>query len=150
MSAFICSDDHIKALAIFAATRQHSSWRVDPRYIDGLPCPEACSIENLCRDELATLYAQVLLAENVRSVNHRYRESEHHSIKVSDSDCMKLQQKAVQILKMLDCLEYQSCETSNYYETVAHKLLSALRRAAIRALPGYNDAAWTFDAQVAA
>lgn len=32
MSAFICSDDHFKALAIFAATRTPAGWTVDPRY----------------------------------------------------------------------------------------------------------------------
>lgn len=37
MSAFICSDKHFQALAIFAVHRRFGgSRRVDPRYIDGL------------------------------------------------------------------------------------------------------------------
>jgi hypothetical protein len=48
----------------------------------------------------------------------------------------------VSILKLCDCLEYQSCETEDYNETVAYRLLNVIRRAAIRILPGYDDAKW--------
>jgi hypothetical protein len=47
-------------------------------------------------------------------------------------------------LKMLDCLEYQSCESDDWETTQAYRLQQAMRRAAIRALPGYESAQWEF------
>lgn len=158
MSAFICGPDHFKALAMFAARRQHGSWIVDPRYIDGLTHPEAAlrGIENLNDYELATLYADTLYRENVRSVAYRYPDCARDNlpgpladagfVDVSPRDLARrdLLLQPVEILKMCDCLEYQSCETKDWPASVAHRLLNAIRRAAVRALPGYEDAPWDF------
>jgi hypothetical protein len=160
MSAFICDTDTFKALAIFAATRQHGSWRVDPRYVKGLDSPEYAlrGIANLCADELATLYADTLYRENVRSVSYRYPNSGRDDlpgpiadagfVDVTNRDLCNggyISIKAVSVLKSCDCLEYQSCETPDYKQSVAYALLSAIRRAAIRSLPGYDDAPWGFE-----
>lgn len=151
MSAFICNDDHFKALAIFAATRTAGGWTVDPRYVKGLTHPQAAErgLENFCDFELATLYANVLRAENIRSVEHRYRYEEGERlvrIKVSDREMYlpALKPGPVAVLKMCDCLDYQSCETDDWEATVAYRLLAGIRSAAIRALPGYNAAPWEF------
>lgn len=158
MSAFICGPDHFKALALFAARRRHGSWNVDPRYIDGLTHPEAeiRGIENLNDYELATLYADTLYRENVRSVAHRYPDLARDDLPGPIADAgfvdvlprettrSDLHLQPVEILKMCDCTEYQSCETDDWRETVAYRLLNAIRRAAIRALPGYEDAPWDF------
>ncbi len=68
------------------------------------------------------------------------------SIPVSDRDMVTDVYKlsAVSILKMCDCLEYQSCETDDYGETLAFQLLDQIRREAIRALPRYDDGPWDF------
>lgn len=162
MSAFICGPDHFKALAIFAASRHRSSadqHTVDPRYIEGLD-PEGLftlrGIQNLNEAELASLYADVLYRENIRSVLTRYpkdtiesapgpiKKPAHITVTARDHCTAALRLPAVALLKMLDCLEYQSCESDDWENTVAYRLLNAIRRAAIRAIPGYEDAPWDY------
>lgn len=160
MSAFICDKDTFKALAIFAATRQHGDWRVNPRYVKGLDGPEYAlrGISNLCTAELATLYADTLYRENVRSVSYRYPNSGRDDLPgpIADAGFVGVTNRdlcnsgylmipAIVILKSCDCLEYQSCETPDYRQSVAYRLLNAIRRAAIRALPGYEDGPWGFE-----
>ena len=48
------------------------------------------------------------------------------------------------ILHMCSCLEYQSCESPDWRETLAYRLILAIKDAAIRALPGYDDAPWEY------
>ena len=163
MSAFICGQDHFKVLAIFAASRRYGrDWQVDPRYVKGLMHPEAETrgIENLTSAELATLYANTLYQENIRSVLARYPKDTLESapgpidkpasiaVTLRDSTLAKYRLKAVAILKMCDCLDYQSCETDDWEETVAFRLLANIRAAAIRTLPGYEDAPWDYCADV--
>lgn len=152
MSAYICPDSHFIALAVYATTprypgngaRVHAS---QMRHFGGKDMigrePEA----------VASYFATVLYRENAHSVNARYSESGGedrvmnipynvlHTARFSILPKMR----AVDILKMCDCLEYQSCETDDYRESVAYHLLSSIRASAIRELPGYNDAAWSFD-----
>jgi hypothetical protein len=156
MSAFICGPDHFKALAIFAAERGRHGRNVDPRYVEG------CAQLELYRDlELASAYADILYAENIRSVLKRYPNDDEESapgpiekpknIKVTarDAAAPKYKLKPVDLLKMCDCLEYQSCETKDWETTPAYRLLNAIRKAAIHALPGYEDAPWDFYADEA-
>lgn len=49
---------------------------------------------------------------------------------------------AVEVLKACDCYDYQSCETDDYHETTAAKLVDRIRKSAIGKLPGYEDAPW--------
>ena len=162
MSAFICGPDHFKALAIFASARAggygNGHLRVDPRYVEGLTHPEAAArgIEHLTQSELATLYADTLYQENVRSVQARYPDDRRDNlpgplndpgfIEVTHRDIQngRLRLQPVALLKMCDCLEYQSCETEDYRSTVAYRLLNAMRKAMIHDLPGYDDAPWDF------
>lgn len=157
MSAFICGPDHFKVLALFAASRGSFGRRVDPRYIDELKYAEQFS-----ETKLANLYADVLYQENVRSVWHRYPDDArselpgpcddpgHVTITHRDEANPKLiRMPAVAILKMCDCLEYQSCETEDYRKSVAFALLNRIRDAAINLLPGYDDAPWDYYADEA-
>jgi hypothetical protein len=57
---------------------------------------------------------------------------------------------AVHILKMCACLAYQSCETDDWDKTKAYELLQMIKDAAIRKLPGYEDAPWDYDHEQAA
>ena len=161
MSAFICGPEHFKALAIFAAERRPHSGdiRVNPRYIEGLD-PEGIyallGLDNLNPDELASLYADLLYRENIRSVLTRYPQDDiesapgpikkpaHITVTGRDQCAANLRLPPVSILKMCDCWEYQSCETDDWEQTPAYKLLNAIRRAAIRSLPGYEDAPWDY------
>ena len=59
MSAFVCSQDHIKALAIFAAHRVPGRGNhVDPRYFKYSGGDER--MEGRPEHELATYYANIL------------------------------------------------------------------------------------------
>ena len=152
MSAFICGEDHFKVLAIFAASRRHGSLNVDPRYIKGLKADHEDTMTGL-----ATIYADILYQENVRSVRARYPQDKwdglpgpiskpiHIVLDPIDQTLAKFRLPPVAILKMCDCLEYQSCETEDYRQTVAFELLDRIRRAAIHCLAGYEDAPWDYD-----
>ena len=58
------------------------------------------------------------------------------------SQCHTQQVPALVLLKALACLEYQSCERPDWHGSVAEQLIGIIRRRAIAALPGYEDAPW--------
>ncbi len=84
---------------------------------------------------------QLLLTENNRSVNYRYEETdeapayEHRPVRYDAID-------AVTVLKSVQCVNYQSCETDDWKTTAAYGVLKAIEQGAIAHLPGYRDAAW--------
>lgn len=156
MSVFVCHPDHFKALAVFAASRVGgygtAPLAVDPRYVEGV----STEVNGLSGAALATAYANILYAENIRSCFARYPSEtlselpgsgdkpDHIEVTVHDTIVASYRLPAVAILKMCDCLEYQSCETEDYRQTVAWDLLSKIRKAAWQRLPGYEDAPWDY------
>lgn len=160
MSAFICGPDHIKALAIFAAHRVPGRGpNVDPRYFKYDGGDER--MYGRPDDELATYYANILYAENIRSVQARYPGDTFEDLPglIQKPDMLEVTAnesfeqyayapyvlKPVDILKMANCLEYQSCETNDWRDTLAYRLLLRIKEAAIRLLPGYDDAPWEYE-----
>lgn len=157
MSAFICGPDHIKALAVYAIGRRHGSMRVGPNYLkyDG----GDARIDGRSEEEIATYYANILYCENIRSVQSRYPDDSFDDLPglIQKPEMLEVTHqdiawqavyghlKAVDILKMCDCLEYQSCETDDYRSTLAFKLLDRIRGAAIHDLPGYDSAPWEWE-----
>jgi hypothetical protein len=153
MSAFVCDPEHIKQLSIFAIRRRHSTRNVEPYYV--FTGEYAQLLAQKPENELSTAYADLLYQENIKSVSARYpgntldtlpgpcEKPEHLAVTVGDIfNSPSIQ--PVAILKMCDCLEYQSCETSDYRESPAFTLLDRIRAAAIRQLPGYDDAPWEY------
>lgn len=159
MSAFICGPDHIKALAIFAAHRTPGHGpNVDPRYFKYDGGDER--MYGRSDHELATYYANILYAENIRSVQTRYPSDSFEDL---PGPCEKPEMlnitatevfeqyglapftlKPVDILKMCACLDYQSCETDDWRNTLAYRLILRIETAATRQLPGYEDAPWEY------
>jgi hypothetical protein len=156
MSAFVCGPDHFKALALFAS-RQIGGYgagrlTVDPRYVRGLPE----SAHGFRGTQLAEVYANILYEENVRSVSARYPNDsidnlpgpihKPATIQIAGRDIVNdgYRLKPVDILSMCNCLEYQSCETDDWQQTLAYRLLNCIRDAAVRQLPGYDDAPYEF------
>lgn len=140
MSAYVCSDATIKALAIFAVRKVHGHMNVDPRYVDG-----AKDIASQYPEVVATRYAAMMLAENVRSVRHRYADDlgDYDEIQINSSEVLRpVALSPVVILKLCACLSYQSCESEDWETTKAHALLAEIKDAAIRLLPGYEEAPW--------
>lgn len=82
----------------------------------------------------------MLLAQNYASVNHRYNENEWAPIYRYRG--VPHMPSAVQVLKALDCYEYQACETPGYDTTEAFDFIRALRKRMIQKLVGYSDAKW--------
>ena len=149
MSAFTCQPEHFQQLAIFATQqRPGERMRIEPRYLRH-PASRvwaaiaAASGDDMVQDRVATFYANTLQAENVRSVNYRYQDSEV-ATPITVPFRAALLVNPIDILKMCDCLEYQSCETDDWEQSAAFELLSLIRRAAIRALPGYEKAPWDY------
>jgi hypothetical protein len=154
MSAFVCDPEHFKALARFAVRRHHGSMNVDPRYLDS---KDGDALFTRPEEVIATFYANTLYQENVRSVQARYPSDSFEElpglinkpvnilVRFNDlHDPRKPILPAVAILKMCQCLNYQSCETEDWETTLAFKILDHIKTAAIHNLPGYEDAPWEY------
>lgn len=98
MSAFVVSDLHTHAIAQMILDADLAPWHLE----DG------------------QLLAELLRAENTRSVNYRYDEDDEPLpvVFVRTPELSLLDQ-----LGVLECYVYQSCETPDYEETVAGKLV---------------------------
>lgn len=136
MSAFQVSQKHISAIVQGVHGTNFSGQNIwqdqkDPTsYFFKLGLLEQCQTE-----------ANVLMAENIRSVNHRYNEKDNTESKVKlDLNAKPL--SALAVLKLIDCLEYQSCECDDYHNTEAYKLLSVYRSRMACKLPGYDAEEW--------
>jgi hypothetical protein len=147
MSAYVVSSDTIDYL-VAAASRYNESFysplptnvhdaatlAAAPMTYDGNSYP----INGITGTDLI---GSILLAQNVRSVNCRYKQSEaipeYHYTHVPFSDI-----DPVAVLKSIACLQYQSCETDDYEGSFAADILRRLEAAAINALPGYDAAPW--------
>jgi hypothetical protein len=152
VSAFEVSKTHIDALVSAALQRTGGdtlSWHHGeiPRTLPGEMLPGAEDYLAACKRtkrevsfENAETWGATLLAENRRSVNHRYDEDEIEYPYTFTMIQGRL--NAVAILKALGCYEYQSCEHPGWPASEAHSFCEALRHRMIRMLPGYEDAAW--------
>ncbi len=85
----------------------------------------------------------ILTHQNARSVAARYREpvspaaASYTFSRVNAPDI-----SPVAVLKSIHCLIYQSCETDDWEETQAKRLLASIESAAIDRIAGYSDAQW--------
>ena len=126
MSAFIVSDTHINALVRYASRRKISVSYGNPTIRLNVECHEQ-------------QVSQLLLDENVKSVNYRYRDNEVMSI-TYDRGAPVL--TAIQAIKAAQCLRYQSCEHDGFEDSIASKLIEAIIADAIPRLEGYDCAQW--------
>lgn len=146
MSAFVVCDSHISAIlqAVFNATKRHTfSGMANPwKYQGDEKAYHYCAFAL----EESQSQANVLMLENLRSVNWRYRNSPHIEQQPMVGQVqLSLTAEPVsvlQALKLIDCLAYQSCETDNWDETEAYKLLNKYREILIPCLDGYDSAKW--------
>lgn len=125
MSAFVCGKKHIAALATFAVAKK--VWLGSKSAGPG---------------DYESIY-KTLASENVRSVCHRYADEKPEAY----AEFLKPQGKfvvadPVSVLKLAQCLDYQSCETDDWQDTQACRILKHIIAAAIDALPGYDAAPW--------
>lgn len=123
MSAYLCDNDTFDMLASAAC-----QWNVTA-YIGE---------QQLVGRTDAAVMGSILQAENVRSVNYRYNEQDTPTYSFRRVDYSHF--TAVEVLAAIACVRYQSCECPDYSASAGAAVLNAIERAAIRALPGYEDA----------
>jgi hypothetical protein len=133
MSAFMCSEKHIKSIVRF--------FDADKRY-----APEKWA--NKTPQDLCALLEHA----NRVSVNHRYRHSDGiPAVSVVEFVWTKKDDAAAPVsalvaFKLIQCLDYQSCETDDWRDSEACAFLDWLQSkaaaAVIRALPAYDAAPW--------
>jgi hypothetical protein len=92
---------------------------------------------------------QILLDENYRSVHHRYQDRTEGHFGKAGSYKFKPQPvvlpDAITMLKLCNNYGYQACENDDYDQSIAFKIIDAIKEQAIRKLPGYDDAPWGID-----
>ena len=98
MSAFICSKLHIQTIA------QH--------YVQIMKTGDALEIAN------------ILHRENIKSVNYRYDEKTRYRAWKNLNDVQPV--SLVQLYKLVQCLDYQSCEHNEWKASKAYSLLVEL------------------------
>ena len=119
MSAYIVSDDHINVLVSYFVGR-HAT--------DGLWLEINGTHQHMDRIN-AVEVARTLFAENVRSVDVRYGEENPAYYTFRYIPQAKDVYAVAEIAGMIDCLEYQSCETTDYFSTKAYCILDRMRKA---------------------
>ena len=133
MSAFMVSPAHLSALAAAALACRAGSG-IGFAYYHGIQRRELGPGDE---DKLVGL----LYAENRRSVMRRYYGEQ---IEEKPPRFVRPRQELppVVILKLIDCFDYQACETDDYEESDAAAFCRALRLRVIHELPGYDAAPW--------
>jgi hypothetical protein len=142
MSAYIESPEHFGILAAYAVGRRSVVREWD----------ESGNVQT------AQHVARELARENIRSVVSRYPTStdgNRPGPRLLDAEIEEAAAiyaahfiqhpqglASVEVLKLVSGLEYQSCETDDWTDTLAHRQLLWIRDAAIRQLPGYDAADW--------
>ncbi len=130
MSAYVVPDYHINALVSWAAGR-HGSNAVS--YWWGGRCREVRGDERRI--------ASVLYAENVRSVNSRYKE--HDAAHGFVFKMVANMLNPIDVIKGCHGYAYQACEADDWEQSEAHAIIQGIERSAIRSLPGYEESrAW--------
>ena len=134
MSAFIVSDSHLDYLCAALVAYQVSVPWDDGTFRRSHDPRDDADLQAM-RDALE--------AENVTSVNYRYRISPGES--VAHRRAVRHVNRPidpVQVMKACQCLEYQSCEHPGWPDSFAKRVLEFLNSAAINRLPGYDKADW--------
>lgn len=126
MSAFVVSKKHVAALANFAVS--HKVW---------------LGTRSAGSGDFESIYT-TLAAENVRSVCHRYAgdKPENYADFLKPAGRNTILYTPIAVIKLAQCLDYQSCETDDWETTQACRILKNIISKAIECLPGYDDAKW--------
>ena len=124
MSAYLVSDEHLNYLVSFASDQRVTWW--DGKTRPGIYGQEQSVFNKLFR-------------ANVESVNARYKEN---TPPMPSRFRYRSDATPIQVLKACSCFDYQACEVDDYDQTEAATIVDAIRRAAIRSLQGYEEAAW--------
>ena len=146
MSAYMVDRNHIAYMVEAAMSRTINSgsfhW-----YYNG-----ASHTLNAGDRDHATHVGQILWDENKRSIQARYPDTvdnpddmpgpcDEDFLYVHDA-YMWLQFSPVQVVKSVDCYQYQACEHEGWRDSEAKAFTDALRSCATQRVPGYEAADW--------
>ncbi|MHB8231518.1 MAG: hypothetical protein ACYDDB_01275 [bacterium] len=159
MSAYICSTEHLKAIALYAAHGREI--RVNPVFITQFMQDENVreNLENYGnnlrnRHEIAQYYANILYQENIKSVLSRYPndtleaapgniDKPPYITVTAEAYADAKDYTPLEILSLCQGYKYQACETDGWRQSSAYELIYQIEQAAIRRLPGYDDTPWS-------
>lgn len=168
MSAFVVSKTHIDLLVAVAVrgprpergitpdTVWHTLrwWSKPAREIRGTDLHELQAFRREAVPERASEVGFMLLAENLRSVLHRYDGAEdmrpdwaREPYAWADPG---YRLTVTEALKAVDCYCYQACECPDYEDSEAAQFCEALRRALVHSLEGYDGAPWEWTERTSA
>lgn len=156
MSAYICNPSHFGILAAYAVLRDAAVYEWQHTRANTLAA----------RIDTAQRVAKGLARENIRSVKRRYPDCTDDDLPgpnltpadieeaaaiyaghfVKHGNAKKL--RPVDVLKLSQGLDYQSCETDDWHDTLAARQLRWIDSAAIRQIPGYEAADWSFETRL--
>ncbi len=151
MSACICNPEHIGILAAYAVQQDCAVYEWQHTREKNLAA----------RIDTAQRVAKGLARENIRSVTHRYPDCKDGDLPGPGLCNADIEEAAaiyaahfithgihpsfpVQIIKLVQSLDYQSCETDDWRSTLAARQLDWILGAAFRTLPGYDQADWSW------
>lgn len=127
MSAFIVSKEHIDYIMTAYQNSENKYYKE--------------SDKNYYTNAQAEQDGQMLWAENFLSVNHRYKKSDYAPVYKFD----KIKNiNYLQTLKFIHCLDYQSCETDNYNQSEAQKLITKMAWDLTCMIPEYENLKWEY------
>jgi len=125
MSAYVHDNEHI--IAIVSGARHH---KLEAVLIGEVYC-------NVSVTEHAQLVCNILLGENIRSVNYRYEKDES----LNPGIVFKQDSRALSpigLYKAINSLDYQSCESPDWRQTFACKLLENWNKQLLK-ITGLNE-----------
>lgn len=127
MSAYVVSNNHINAIVRFMDAKKNNQFANFGRWLFKLYDPAA----------IGNAIGKELLKENVRSVNYRYNEKGRAPKFVYDATPAPV--APIEMLKLINCLDYQSCERNDWHKSTANLILSAIKVSILEDLAGLND-----------
>lgn len=138
MSAYLVEDHHVDFMLSFLVNKTFGQvfWQSRRSWLHMKYEILDAATGNTAMD----IVGNILIAENYRSLAarygdntepHRYRFKEHPGARVGDKLAI-----CVQVLKACDCFDYQACESSDYEQTDAARMVQDIRKFAISSLPG--------------
>ena len=154
MSAFMCSDDHIRVLAI-AATYGTGREAVYTARRDAQQIEEVRRYKPQSADARPVrLAARTLVLANAAALRDRYGSAHDRfgdavdetgaGPEIAEADVARLAPHLTPacIAKLVACYQYQACDWEGFQGSDAERLTwNALERA-MRCLPGYDAAPW--------
>jgi len=154
MSAFVVSKSHIDAMIRAGLTHMPKyngplTWYAkDPR---NLTVQEMQDNFRQLTHETANQVGQMLIDECVKSVAYRYEDDNVTDLPGPTNAYWLIPYQLgfscktptpVELLKLVNCYAYQSCEHPDWHDSEAYRLCQSLKSFAINSLTGYDEAPW--------